>query len=83
MATDKRTSLDDLDDVIAAREILSTAKGAALDRLIDEVHAFGRVFDAAETYRWAANAYDHLTRAQRVLLGLEERGDPILPTWNL
>jgi hypothetical protein len=66
-----------------AMSILSNAKRAALYLALDEVHSRSRAFEAIETYRWVANAYDHVERAQRVLMGLDLRGDPALPDWRL
>jgi hypothetical protein len=64
-----------------ALSILSVAKDAALSLVLEAGHGYGRVFDALETYRWVANAYDHVHRAQRETMGLERRGDPCLPSW--
>ncbi len=65
-----------------ALSILSQAKQAALVVLIDAVHAErGQAYIAAETWRWVANAYDHILRERRTALGIERRGDPCLPDW--
>jgi hypothetical protein len=67
-----------------ALAILSGAKQEALALVIDEVHAErGNAYRAMETWRWVANAYDHVQRAQRDVLGLDGRGDPCLPDWSV
>lgn len=72
----------DYGDLKVALVILADAKDVALGLLIlRAVHSYGQVYTALETYRWVANAYDHLYRAQRESLGLERRGDPCLPSW--
>jgi len=69
-----------LDALYRAREILSSAKVEALTnawyagRLYD-----GNFYAAIETWRWVANAYDHLHRAIRKESGLEERANPFYP----
>lgn len=77
-----------LDAGYRARSILSDAAPVALALLIDVTHeaAHGRptrvsIYQAAEVFRWVANARDHVTRQLREESGLERRGDPCLPSW--
>lgn len=71
----------DYGDLTEAIAILTDARDVALGIVLREVHAYGRVYVAIETYRWVSNAYDHVARAGRESLGLERRGDPCLPSW--
>jgi len=66
------------EDLDHALRILSDAKQAAVLLILDGGQ--GSVYRALETYRWVANAYDHVQRAQRESLGLDRRGDPCLPS---
>lgn len=71
----------DYGDLKVALVILTDARDVALGLVLREVHSYGQAYTAIETYRWVANAHDHLARAQRESLGLERRGDPCLPSW--
>jgi hypothetical protein len=65
-----------------ALAILSRAKTRAVFLVLEAVREErGNAYRALETWRWVANAYDHLNREQRAVLGLGRRGDPCLPDW--
>jgi hypothetical protein len=75
-----REAYDTLREALA---ILSRAKEAALYLVLDAALAQrGEAYRAMETWRWVANAYDHVERAQREVLGIGRRGDPCLPDWS-
>lgn len=71
----------DYGDLTEAIAILGDARDVALGIVLREVHSYGQVYTALETYRWVSNACDHVARAQRESLGLERRDDPCLPSW--